>query len=201
MSSIAFEYGFFWETLWGLPDNKKLKELRKTPYTLAPGDVVSVPEKRAKSESIDAGKAHRFRVKGVPEQLRLEMLDPLGEPRKGLAYVIEGSGVKFEGKLDGKGRLEHWISPELTKLKLTITVSEDEVEEYDLLMGGLDPIDSVLGAQQRLLNLGLFEGKCNGEWDDDLCDAVIDFQIANELEVTGDLDKDTVAKLEDVHGG
>jgi N-acetylmuramoyl-L-alanine amidase len=53
ISSIAHETGFFWETLWNHPDNAKLKQLRKNPNALLPGDVVSIPDQRVKQESCD----------------------------------------------------------------------------------------------------------------------------------------------------
>ncbi|MGC9973362.1 MAG: LysM domain-containing protein [Bryobacteraceae bacterium] len=38
MSSIADQYGFFWETLWNHERNAQLKERRKNPNVLMAGD-------------------------------------------------------------------------------------------------------------------------------------------------------------------
>lgn len=79
ISSIAFERGFFWETVWKHPENSKLKQERKDPNVLKPGDEVFVPEKEEKQESCPCEKRHRFRKKGVPAILRLRLME---EPQR-----------------------------------------------------------------------------------------------------------------------
>ena len=48
VSSIAFEHGFFPDTIWNHPSNKQLKEKRKDPNTLCAGDSVYIPDLREK---------------------------------------------------------------------------------------------------------------------------------------------------------
>ena len=76
LASIAYEHGFFWETLWNLPENAKLKELRKEPTVLLAGDVVHIPDLRVQPHDRATGASHRFRRKGVPGHLRLRMTKP-----------------------------------------------------------------------------------------------------------------------------
>lgn len=201
MSSIAFGRGFFWQTLWDLADNQALRKARKDPYTLAPGDEVVIPDRRIKSHPCTVDRVHSFRIKGVPERVRVQLLDDQGEPRKGQAYVLECGGSRFEGTLDAEGRLDHWISPQHTTGRLTVTAADGAEEQHEVLLGGLDPIDSVRGAQQRLINLGLYDGPCDGAWNDDLIDAVIDFQLARAIAVNGELDEPTRGALAKAHGG
>ena len=74
ISSIADEHGFFWETLWNLPENSELKQQRKEPTILREGDVVHVPDLRPKDESCATEQLHKFKRKGVPAKLKLRML-------------------------------------------------------------------------------------------------------------------------------
>jgi hypothetical protein len=70
MSSIAFKYGFFADTLWNLPENAQLKALRKEGEILLPGDVVHIPDKREKIENVPTGDKHKFKLKNIPPDAR-----------------------------------------------------------------------------------------------------------------------------------
>ena len=62
--SIAEDSGFLWESLWNLPDNAALKDKRKDPFALYPGDVVTIPDPRPREESLAIDNRHIFRRKG-----------------------------------------------------------------------------------------------------------------------------------------
>ena len=81
ISSIAYEHGFFPDTIWNHPDNAELKRLRKEMNLLEVGDIVKIPEKVEKKESIATEQEHRFVKKGVPAKLRMKILKerPLDE--------------------------------------------------------------------------------------------------------------------------
>src|SRR6187551_147610 len=74
LSSIAAELGFLPESLWNDPGNAELKSRRKDMNVLMPGDVVNVPEKRPRSESVATDAKHRFVRKGVPSHLRVRLV-------------------------------------------------------------------------------------------------------------------------------
>ena len=76
ISSIAFERGFFWETIWNHPKNADLKQKRVDPNILKEGDVVHVPDKELKEESCATDQKHQFKVKGVPAKLKLKLMEP-----------------------------------------------------------------------------------------------------------------------------
>jgi len=76
ISSIAFNHGFFWETLWAHGKNSSLKQKRKDPNILRPGDLVHVPDLTSKEESCATDKRHTFKVKGVPAKLQLRLMRP-----------------------------------------------------------------------------------------------------------------------------
>lgn len=76
ISSIAFEHGFFWETLWNDSSNADLKSKRKDPNVLMEGDIVHIPDLRLKKESGATEQKHKFKLKGVPAKLKLKLMRP-----------------------------------------------------------------------------------------------------------------------------
>jgi hypothetical protein len=75
ISSVAYERGFFWETLWNHLDNGDLKQQRKDPNLLMEGDAVHIPDLNLKTVSGATEKKHTFKLKGVPAKLRLQVFD------------------------------------------------------------------------------------------------------------------------------
>lgn len=76
VSSVAFNHGFFWETLWNHGSNSELKTKRKDPNILKEGDVVHIPDLTLKQESGATEQRHRFKLKGVPAKLKLKLTRP-----------------------------------------------------------------------------------------------------------------------------
>ena len=74
ISSIAFEHGFFPDTLWNHSENASLKQNRKKMNHLEKDDIVKIPEKEEKEEKAASEQKHRFRKKGVPAKLKLKIL-------------------------------------------------------------------------------------------------------------------------------
>ena len=105
ISSIAYRYGFFPDTIWNDPKNSELKQKRQDPNVLAPGDLVYIPDKRIREVSGATEQRHRFRKKGVPEKLVVQFKNN-DEARANEAYVLDIDGQLTEGKTDGEGRVE-----------------------------------------------------------------------------------------------
>lgn len=195
MESIARRYGFFWETLWNHPKNANLKQVRKNPNVLLPSDSVFIPEMEQKTVSLGTNATHRFRKKGVPSCLKIKVeID--GEARANERYIIEIDGQVFSGTTDGDGGLEIPLPPEAKRGKLVIGE-----EEYDLLLGAIDPIDEAAGIQGRLLSMGYDCGSIDGDLGPRTQVALCEFQEDYDLDVTGELDNATKAKIEEVYGG
>jgi hypothetical protein len=126
MSSIAFEHGFFWETLWNHARNAGLKEKRKDPNVLLEGDVVHIPDLAVKEEVGATEQRHRFRKRGVPEKLRLVLRDAHGRPRKQVSYQIIVDEFSAKGKTGDDGLIERDIPPNARECHLFVLPSTQE---------------------------------------------------------------------------
>jgi len=196
ISSIAFKYGFFPDTIWNDSKNSKLKQDRKDPNVLLPGDEVYIRDKEEKEESCASEERHSFRRKGVPEifNIQFKIND---EPRANEAYVLDIDGELSEGQTDENGIAEIWIPPNAKKGKISF---RDTGEEYELELGELDPITEISGVQQRLQNMGFYEGPIDGKMSEELEQAIRIIQERNDLEPTGKLDETTRDMIQEEHG-
>jgi len=195
LSSIAAKYGLFWEKIWNHPKNAQLREKRKDPYILYPGDVIFIPQKEDKEVAAATGQKHRFRRKGIPEKLEL-ILCLEGEPRRNEDYELQIDGKLIRGKTDGQGKVSISIPPGARQGKLILIKTG---EEFNLDLGHLDPITEITGVQARLANLG-FDVEVSGKWDERSKEALRQFQKSNNLNPTGEIDETTRNKLKEVHG-
>ena len=73
-------------------------------------------------------------------------------------------------------------------------------DEYVLVLGDQDPITEITGVQKRLGNLGYYMGQADGSLNEELEQAICDFQEANGLKATGKLDDSLRDKLQEVCG-
>src|SRR5215208_137973 len=191
ISSLCAEYGFFWSTIWNHADNADLKELRKDPNALLEGDVVVIPDKTKKEESCATEQKHKFKKKGTPAKIKIRlMLDD--EPRANEPYRLAIDGTWYEGTLDGDGFLEQVIPPGAVQGILRVG-SGERIDEYELALGTLDPIDTESGVSGRLRGLGYHH-------EDDATPAISAFQKKEGLEESGELDDETRQKLKERFG-
>lgn len=184
VESIAAEHGFNWRILWESAENTALRQLRKDPNVLLPGDVVVIPDKAARWEDCGTEKRHRFVRKGVPSKLLLILKD-FDQPRANQRYVLEVDGRIMTGETDDQGRVEAIISPEARTGRLVVGAGEAQ-EEYVLELGHIDPIKEITGIEARLLNLGY--------------QSLAEFQKKHRLEATGEPDEATLTKLHADYG-
>ena len=164
VSKIATRFGFSdWKTVWNDPQNADLRDLRGDPNVILPGDQIYIPSIKKKDESCPTNKLHQFRVKKPKKKLKLMLRDADGEPRK---YVpcrleIDHRVVPDVKGTNGDGLIEASI-PESSEQGVLI-VGEDGDEVYQVLLGQLDPIETVKGYQERLANLGHYVGEIDGD--------------------------------------
>ena len=148
MDSISYEYGFFLETLWNLPENAELKQKRKNPNALLPGDNVHVPEKQEKEVSGATEQTHRFKRKGVPSKIHV-VVKKEGKPRANEPYTLDIDGELFSGETNTQGEVKRPILLNAKMAKL-IVGEGDTAEKYELKLGYVNPITEVSGIQHRL---------------------------------------------------
>lgn len=192
---LSDRHGHFAGTIWDDPANASLKAKRPNMNALLPGDVVVIPDRRPK-EVTKADKAcHRFRRKGIPATLRLQLFD-IETPRANQDYKLIVDGVVTKGTTDGDGILEEWVDPAARRGKLIIGPDEFTIE---LSFGQMDPHDELSGIQKRLSNLGFDCGEPTGAMNDRTQAALRDFQARFDLPITGQADQATIDKLAAQH--
>lgn len=199
IGSIACNHGFFWQTVWNDPANAALKQKRKDPNVLMPGDTVAIPELRGKVEQLPLNKRHTFKLKGVPAKFYLRLLEA-GKPRANEPYTLEIDGLHFKGTTNASGEINVYIPPG-AQSGLLVVGTGDSRSEYSLQLGLLDPADELSGAQARLENLGFHPGENDGKLSPETIQALRAFQASHGLPVTGQLDAATQKKLNDSHDG
>jgi len=202
ISSIAFEQGFFPDTIWNHSNNAVLKEKRKDPNVLMPGDVVFVPDKRLKEVSEPTNQVHKFRYKNTPAKFRIQIMDD-NEPRANVPYTlsIDGKIVSNPGdRTTSTGMVICSISP-LAREGILVVGEGEEMVEYKLAMGYLNPVTNLTGVKQRLRNLGLFNGAIDDNLNQETKDSLQSFQALQNLPTTGEADAATLNKLRDLHDG
>ncbi|WP_158568966.1 MULTISPECIES: peptidoglycan-binding protein [unclassified Duganella] len=205
IGKIAEYYGFFPRTIWDHPANADLKHRRHdNMYVLFEGDVVAIPAKRMKLESVAAGDQVIVQRRGVPEHLRIRFLDHMRRPRAGVPYflsVATDSGIPVPdvlGETDAGGFVDQPIAPSAIHATIILQPGPmEEVHEFDI--GYVDPIDTVSGWLARLNNLGYGCGIA-AEEDGILIDAVKAFQRKWGLAETGIMDEPTRGRLLQAHG-
>lgn len=187
LTSIAKEYGFSWETIWNLGDNAGLKEKRKDPNTLVPGDVVAIPDRKEKVVSCETAKTHRFRLSATPALFRLQLFED-EKPLASQDFELKAHGAVYTGTTDAQGVLEVSIPPDVRDGTLIIG---PEKKTFGLRFGNLQPVSEKKGMEARLKNLGFIEDK--------LEDALRSFQKRFGLEETGTADQATMDKVTEIH--
>jgi len=210
MSSIAYENGFFWKMLWNLAENADLKAKRKNPNVLLAGDIVHIPDLTVKKEPGATEATHKFMLKGVPEILRMKLLDANHKPRANLDYTIVIEGNSRKGKTDGKGELKESIPPSAKSGKLIVAACPDKngkpipgkppILVMKLQLGNLNPVSEVSGFKSRLANLGFYKGPIDENLDNNTKQSIRAFQRTMGLPVTGVPDDATKGQLQGIHG-
>lgn len=205
IDAIADEVGHFWQTIWDDPANADLKGARDSRNILLPGDRVTIPPLRPKTESRETDLIHQFKRKGVPLIIRFQAVDADREPYANCDYVLRLGKRRYSGKTDQDGKIEQYVSPSAKQAVVTVEIPETDTmpameKVWNLRIGGMRPADSVAGCQARLRNLGFPVPSIDGEFGPDTASAVRAFQRKFALEITGDLNEETVDKIQEEHG-
>lgn len=208
LAQIARRHGFHSvKPIWEHPDNAELKQLRKNPMVLLAGDTLIIPDLTERTESASTEQLNSFEADPGTHLLNLQLEESDATPLKNRECTIEAKGEDailppFDVVTDDKGRFSQTIPAGVTEGAVIVKKQEGEPANliFRLVIGGLDPVDTVSGQQQRLNNLGYFAGFT----EKDLAQlrwALEEFQFDNGIKPNGDSTHEpTQKKLLTVHG-
>lgn len=195
IASISADAGYLsWKTIWDDGRNAALKA-KRNPNVLYPGDVLEIPAKQKKEESIPTTEYSTFQTIGDPVQLKIVVQDWAGNPIVDTELDIQlDAGEKLKTAGDGSAT-KKVLDPQGNK------VGQLLVKGYTLALklGHLDPVEELSGQLARLNNLGYQAGEGDAN-DQNFRSAVEEFQCDNGLTVDGICGSGTQAKLKDIHG-
>jgi len=200
---IAEENGFAdFRTIWEHAQNKELKEKRKNPNVLAPGDELFIPDKKNKTESVATGKTHTFKLKRGKNLLRLVLEDLYGKPIANANCALRVEGKSFQVVSGADGKIEQEIPVTAQEGELVVKDGDTPLKNVKLKIqiGHLDPVEEISGQKSRLSNLGYYLGSLDKDDPAQFRSAVEEFQCDHGLTVDGDCGPKTQAKLKQIHG-
>src|SRR5437016_451913 len=89
MRQIANDHGFTdWEAIFQLPENQPLRDAKRDPNQLLPGESVFLPDRRRKTAEVAAGATHKFVAKQPAQQISIQVHDEQGKPLKTRPYKV-----------------------------------------------------------------------------------------------------------------
>jgi hypothetical protein len=202
LPQIADEHGFSdWHTIWDDPSNAELRQQRKDPGVLAPGDRLYIPNKKpSDGETAPSSSTARFRVKRSLPKLRLIVRGFGGKPLASTDCKVTVSGASTTVRTDADGLVEIDLAPDATEATL-----EANGQSWTLKIGHLDPPDTDTGLWARLRNLGYLVDEETHDADappdaDALAFAIELFQRDHRLTVDGTDVQSVKDKLREIYG-
>jgi N-acetylmuramoyl-L-alanine amidase len=206
LTKIAKNYGFRdWRTIYDHPRNAEFREKRPNPNVIKAGDILYIPDKNTKTETVATGRKHIFQLKGDILMLKLILKDHDDRPLANEPYTITIGDQEVPGETSDDGLLEHPIPHGIETAEIIL---KRQKLGWTLHIGDLDPVldhDTqklvIEGIQQRLNNLGFPCGKADGILGPKTRRAVRLFQsrILHRKDADGALDAATVDSLKSDH--
>jgi N-acetylmuramoyl-L-alanine amidase len=160
LAAIAQKFGFpKYETIWNDPRNAKLKQRRKSPAILFPGDILIIPDAANKDEGRATDAGHTFEVPRQTVHLKIRLRDAEDNPIKSAKYILNIHGKSVSSDADGSGLIDEEIPANSHAGTLLVLSDEGSFDvEAGILVGDLNPLDQPSGQMARLNNLGYFAG-------------------------------------------
>lgn len=221
MGIIAKRYGIAnWGPVWEHEKNKDLRELRKDPSVLYKGDEVYIPEVEGKQFEVALNTRHTFTLYEPKFLLHLELAAE-GEALDEERYEVWIDGHEWwppdadEHTIltTGPGGLIHHLVPVGSEIEVRLwhgehhedeqegEIDEDAYQSMVIHPGYLDPIETIDGVQDRLINLGYTCGDDpQGEMGEASIDALRHFQVDYGLVPSGEIDDFTRQTLLEANG-
>jgi N-acetylmuramoyl-L-alanine amidase len=203
LAKIAKENGFVdYRTIWDHPQNKQLKDKRKNPNVLAPGDELFIPDKVIREEEASTDQKHKYQAKTSKNMLRFVLEDLYGNPIANAKCELRVEGEVYQVASGADGKIEHEIPLTAQSGELVIKEGNTALKDVklDVLIGHLDPVEQKSGQVARLSNLGYYLGRLDLDDTAKFQSSVEEFQCDYNLTVDGDCGPMTQAKLKQVHG-
>ncbi len=199
LSLLGVRYGVPWKKIWDDPANEKLRQRRKSPNILFPGDKVAIPDLEPHEESCATEQRHKFKLSSSKNKICVVVRDEMGDPVEGVEYTLRvGRHFEIKGQTGGDGMVKADVPEDAERARLDL----DQLGRvYTLHIGELDPISRVSGVQQRLRNLGFDCGPADGIIGPKTRAALLRFQFWAKIETTGRADVATRKTLEKAHEG
>lgn len=170
LALIARAHGFTnWDTIWNAPENKALKDLRKNPDVLLPGDELFIPEREPHHELCATERRHRFVARIRPLKLRIFLSDLANQPlaHHDCTLFVDSDSEKLP--TPDSGLLEKQIPIDAASGMIvdrgTNAPAPNGVERpitervVRFRIGHLDPVTELSGQIARLNNLGYNAGE------------------------------------------
>jgi N-acetylmuramoyl-L-alanine amidase len=227
--SIAVERGFFWKTLWNHENNAALRNKRKDPDILMPGDVLHIPDRQKKTETRGTESSHKFKVKGRKVKLKLTLLrqpkdsspgqtakeasetwrfvlpgrpDDKAEPMDFVPWEVHADGKLVDkGHTDGSGKLAVTLAANAKDGLLVVNRNKPDERMIPLNFRSMDPIEEPQGIAKRLNNLGFSCRTFQLSINHDVEYAIAGFQRREGMLIDGNLDSKVQERIKSVYGG
>ena len=200
LQKLAFAHGFDEEAVWNDPKNAALKDTRKDPNLLLPGDVIHFPRSTREGQPLSKGTTNTYKAKVPTTKVHFTFEDAKG-PLAGEAYVIEGLGAPLEGTADGTGKVEIEAPVHVREVRVTF---KKKGLIFPVFIGDMDPIDEPSGVRQRLQHLGYLQPAPDALSEEAAAhrdtEAITAFQRDKGLSPTGTIDDATRSALDAAHG-
>lgn len=203
MESIAKKFGFGdYKVIYNHANNAELKQKRPKPNLLCEGDKVFIPDIDLGEETCATEQKHSFELKRPKVKLRMVLKDDKDKPFADKRYELTVGEKQFDGNTDGKGFFEQEIPAEAKSAKLKLFTEDEKLKvlSWDLSVGALEPVETGVGVQDRLRNLGFYFGSIDGKVDEQKTKKAVEaYQKKKNLTVNGNVDDALRGNLRDAH--
>ncbi len=162
LAKIAARYGFTnYRTIWNHPKNAQLKQKRRSPNVLYPGDMLFVPDREERVEARSTTKVHTFVAPQRTVLLRIVVKDVDDKPIGNADYVLNFRGKTSAASADKNGLIEEQIDIKQSHVgTLTVSNTRNVFDvQLGIKVGDLNPVEMPSGQMARLNNLGYFAGR------------------------------------------
>lgn len=195
---LSLRYGFDADRVWNLPANKRLRDQKREPHMLADGDVLFIPDEPRKWLPVKTGADNTYTATMPKVAVNVKLLEG-DKASKGIAYTVEYPGTKLNGVAKDDGVVSFEVPISVAVVILTVPGHPP----IPMHLAHLDPINTESGLMHRLAHLKHADARRGGnrsEMGEALRAALLSFQGASKLPLTGTADEATVKALLAAHG-